>query len=1549
MKGRKHWWKCVLVLLLSIALVGSNVDYAMLSAYAQETDRGGSQEEKVPSEEAEPESKGILSAVPLEPNDADSEAPDTEEPGNTDQKTLDGKEPDGAALGDTGEEKPDETVPEGLGEKDQVGSGVEEPGEGKSDDADSEEPGEGLQQINPEDARKDAPDEDVAGELESSEVVVVPEIDMPGNDELFEGYITQLFYGDSGVSVYGSVGADRLPEGAAKDIYNTLKSNIQAVANGSRTSTEFDLGEITFPGAATNADALAKLDQIMENMLSYLLMDCPYDLYWFNKSTEGAMGYRSSYYSNQPEKLMVKVSFIVADEYRGSNQYEVKSDEVTKATAAAANATAIVDKYAAKPDYEKLRGYMEEICNLVSYNHDAADKTTNTAYGNPWQLVWVFDGDDTTKVVCEGYSKAFQYLCDLSDFNNAVCYTVTGTMAGGTGAGPHMWNIVTLDGKNYLVDVTNCDGDSIGAPDMLFLAGASGSVADGYTCNFNDRYGQASSVKYTYDAEEVGLFGTGILTLAGENYKYKGILTVTAPDNVEVTFGDVVSDSVLKGGSATGVDGAVAGTFKWDSSVTSSYGEVGTRPLKAIFVPDAGTGYASVSTNVTVTVNRKPITVTADPKTKTYGSADPALTYSAPDVVAGYPLSGKLARVAGEDVNAEGYTISQGTVTNGNNTNYNISFTESKLKITPASCTETVEKKQNVLLGVGDFQEPAYTGVDGKTVGGDTTYSYDSQSDMTYEALKAKLAALQENATGEIDYTFRPDTPNYNSVTGKITFTVRDIVFLVGTTPATASNAVTLKSGAAYGDSWSDIVTIGALTAEAGTGRDDDKGHFSLDKTGEDIPNAGTHSFRVLYNGSVGGKTYKDEEVCKGTVNINTRVLTIAAGSYKVSKVYDKTTAAGKATGELALSNILQKDMGAVTVTATPAPYTSPDVGGQNTVKVGIELSGAASANYSPSNSTLDVPCEILPMPIAPTLEPLGSHDYTGSPITPALTVKNGDETMAASDYEAVWSNNVNAGTAKVAVKPAAGGNYTWSSTVETTFTINKIAYTGEKAKSVSVRFGGQLSLDLTSLLPEGFRLGEPAVADEEHIFETSPVLTAATLSGRLVYDKENVGKTATITIPVLETTNFHAYEFVVTVAVANKMEQVNFGFSSAVLNKVYGDGAFAVSVANAAQGSEVTFTSSNPEVAQVDQAGNVRILRAGTAVIQAQASETEEYFAASASCTLNVAPRALAWDLSGLAAVDREGAVNNGRATLYGELKVSGILDADAADVTFTCPASMLTGTYAAVNPGIQNVTLAWANPESPASLQGSKADCYMLPGTLPGFTGRINAVRNDLPAPAESTAGVQYSLTMEMGISQVPQAFQGMENLNTPAKIEAQMRLNIQGQAGDIPQERMEVYDVSLMVNVDGAGWVQAGKDNFPANGLTVTLPYPQGTGQDTNDFVVCHLFTEDMNGHRAGEAEYPAVEKTAEGIRFKVYGLSPISVGWKDAAKPDGTGNPGTGNPGNSGSSGGSQAAAGAVVSPKTSDGSHMEWYLLSMIVSGGILGGMFLWNRKRKGVK
>ena len=77
-------------------------------------------------------------------------------------------------------------------------------------------------------------------------------------------------------------------------------------------------------------------------------------------------------------------------------------------------------------------------------------------------------------------------------------------MDGGTGAGPHMWNIVTMDdGKNYMVDVTNCDGDSEEAQDRLFLVGADGSVADHYAVVIENGY-VTQTITYEYSGKQEG-------------------------------------------------------------------------------------------------------------------------------------------------------------------------------------------------------------------------------------------------------------------------------------------------------------------------------------------------------------------------------------------------------------------------------------------------------------------------------------------------------------------------------------------------------------------------------------------------------------------------------------------------------------------------------------------------------------------------------------------------------------------------------------------------------------------------------------------------------------------------------------------------------------------------------------------------------------------------------------------------------------------------------------------------------------------------------------
>ena len=64
-------------------------------------------------------------------------------------------------------------------------------------------------------------------------------------------------------------------------------------------------------------------------------------------------------------------------------------------------------------------------------------------------------------------------------------------------------------------------------------------------------------------------------------------------------------------------------------------------------------------------------------------------------------------------------------------------------------------------------------------------------------------------------------------------------------------------------------------------------------------------------------------------------------------------------------------------------------------------------------------------------------------------------------------------------------------------------------------------------------------------------------------------------------------------------------------------------------------------------------------------------------------------------------------------------------------------------------------------------------------------------------------------------------------------------------------------------------------------VTLPYPEGTNADEYDFVVTHMFDEDVNGHHAGEVETPEVTESENGISFRLMGTSPVMIGYKKVA--------------------------------------------------------------------
>ena len=132
-------------------------------------------------------------------------------------------------------------------------------------------------------------------------------------------------------------------------------------------------------------------------------------------------------------------------------------------------------------------------------------------------MIWVFDGDPDTNVVCEGYSKAFKYLCDHTEFEGSIeCILVGGYLAR-TGKEPHMWNVLKMeDGNNYLVDVTNCDARTAGYPDKLFLAGTTETKTD--SDDNTGYYFGTVRLTYYYDSDTLGIFDEADLELFPHNY-----------------------------------------------------------------------------------------------------------------------------------------------------------------------------------------------------------------------------------------------------------------------------------------------------------------------------------------------------------------------------------------------------------------------------------------------------------------------------------------------------------------------------------------------------------------------------------------------------------------------------------------------------------------------------------------------------------------------------------------------------------------------------------------------------------------------------------------------------------------------------------------------------------------------------------------------------------------------------------------------------------------------------------------------------------------------
>lgn len=341
-------------------------------------------------------------------------------------------------------------------------------------------------------------------------------------------------------------------------------------------------------------------------------------------------------YANHPELLywagrmhwynayLIRISVNMAYRKDGKD-CTLDPEMVKKAAEAKKNAADVVAANAYKSDYDKIKAYEDYINQNNTYDRDFCIRedadSKSTYYTNEVrEIINAFDGDPNTKLICVGYAAAFQYLMDNTVFDDPTikCKKVGGTAYTGTETGGHDWNIVTIGDNNYLVDCTWDDAGDAGSHRYLLCADDNAHFPDKdspYTAD------ELKLSKSPYDPS------TQIV---------KAALTFTGTVKAEGTYGSKLSSFTISSADAvTDSDGhTVSGTWSFDPSVntdrTVDKSNAG-QSFRARFIPSSDADkYKALTADVTLTVDKKAITVKAADVEMTAGDVLPAFKLVTP-------------------------------------------------------------------------------------------------------------------------------------------------------------------------------------------------------------------------------------------------------------------------------------------------------------------------------------------------------------------------------------------------------------------------------------------------------------------------------------------------------------------------------------------------------------------------------------------------------------------------------------------------------------------------------------------------------------------------------------------------------------------------------------------------------------------------------------------------------------------------------------------------------------------------------------------------------
>ena len=290
-------------------------------------------------------------------------------------------------------------------------------------------------------------------------------------------------------------------------------------------------------------------------------------------------------------------------------------------------------------------------------------------------------------------------------------------------------------------------------------------------------------------------YGNGTLTITPVD----SVITWAAPD--AALYGTALGAVQLNATSA-----GVPGSFAYSPAAGVVLG-AGTHTLTVQFTPTDTVNHAAASATVQWVVNKAPLTITAEGKTKVYGASLPALTatyagFASGDSAASLASPVSLSTSASGASHVGSYPITLGGASSAN---YSITYVDGTLSVTPATLTITADNKSMVAGSIVPSLTATYNGF----VNDDGPASLSTPVQLATAATSSSPAGnypIKASGAANSDYVV-------TYVEGVLTVTPASLVSLA-VTAATNSLAVGLTQQLTVLGSYSDGTTRD-LTASA--------------------------------------------------------------------------------------------------------------------------------------------------------------------------------------------------------------------------------------------------------------------------------------------------------------------------------------------------------------------------------------------------------------------------------------------------------------------------------------------------------------------------------------------------------------------------------------------------------------------------------------------------------------------------------------------------------------------------------------------------------------